>query len=408
MKCEIISVGTELLLGQIANTDAQYISQQLAPLGIDVYFHTAVGDNSDRLKECLEIAWRRSDAIITTGGLGPTLDDLTKETIADFLGLKMVKYQQAYDHLKQYFKGREITQNNYRQVYFPENSILLPNNNGTALGCIVEKDNKVIIILPGPPNELIPMFQESVIPYLRSKSDYVIKSKVLRLFGIGESKVEEMLKDIIVNQSNPTIAPLAKEGEVTLRITAKGKDQVIIDRMIKDMEDRVRSVVGEWIYGVDDDSLESVVGRLLMEKGITISLAESCTGGLMSHKLTNIPGISSVFKLGAVVYSNEAKEDILGVNPTTIKEKGAVSRETAIQMAEGARLTGKTDLGLAVTGIAGPGGGTSSKPVGLVYIALSDGKNIVCNEYHFNSNRQKNKNLTSMHALDMIRRYLID
>lgn len=407
MKCEIISVGTELLLGQIANTDAQYISQELAPLGIDVYFHTAVGDNSKRLKECLEIAWNRSDVIITSGGLGPTLDDLTKETIADFLGLQMIKYAEAQEHLQKYFKGRDITPNNYRQTYFPEGSILLPNNNGTAMGAILEKDDRIIIILPGPPNELVPMFKESVIPYLMAKSDYIIKSKVLRIFGIGESKVEDMIKEIIENQSNPTIAPLAKEGEVTLRITAKNKKASNVDEMIKRMEEQVRNILGDYIYGTNDDSLESVVGKLLMEKSITIAIAESCTGGLISNKLTNIPGISSVFKLGTVVYSNEAKMDVLGVNKDVLKEKGAVSEEVAIQMAQNVRLIAKTDLGLSVTGIAGPDGGTDQKPVGLTYIALTDGENILCNKYTFNGNRLKNKNLASMHALDMVRRYII-
>ncbi|SHF03117.1 competence/damage-inducible protein cinA [Caldanaerobius fijiensis DSM 17918] len=407
MKCEIISVGTELLLGQIANTDAQYISQELAPIGIDVYFHTAVGDNSERLKECLRIAWNRSDIIITSGGLGPTLDDLTKETIADFLGLKMVEYQEAYEHLQRYFKGKKITQNNYRQAYFPEGSILLPNNNGTAMGAILEKCNKIIIILPGPPNELVPMFKESVIPYLIAKSGYMIKSRVLRIFGIGESQVEDMIKEIIINQTNPTIAPLAKEGEVTLRITAKGKEEAIIDKMIQDMEEHIRDILGDYIYGIDDDSLESIVGQLLIKKGITISVAESCTGGLIAHKLTNIPGISSVFKLGTVVYSNEAKVDVLNVNSEVLKEKGAVSEETAIQMAQRIRQIGKTDLGLSVTGIAGPDGGTAEKPVGLVYIALAEDKNVICNKYNFNGNRLKNKNLASMYALDMVRRYLI-
>ena len=303
MDAEIIGVGSELLLGQISNTDALYISQKLSQLGINVFYHTVVGDNKNRLKEALEIASRRADLIFTTGGLGPTMDDLTKETIADFLGLNMFLHEESIEAIKGYFakRGRTMSQNNNKQACFPEGAKIMPNNHGTAPGAIVENKGKVFIILPGPPGELQPMFEDYVIPYLERKSKEQITSRVLKVYGMGESVMEEKIKDLIINQSNPTIAPLAGSSELTIRITAKtarGEDPY---KLIQPLEEKVRQRLGDLVYGVDDDTLESVVLRLLVESKKTIATAESCTGGLIAKRITSIPGASQAFIEGVML-----------------------------------------------------------------------------------------------------------
>ncbi|MBP2071657.1 MAG: nicotinamide-nucleotide amidase [Thermoanaerobacterium sp.] len=407
MKCEIISVGTELLLGQIANTDAKFISEKLTSLGIDVHFQTNVGDNKSRLLECLKIASNRSDIIILTGGLGPTMDDLTKETVAEFFGLKLIEDTDTKLKIEAYFKKsmRKMTQNNYKQALFPEGSKILPNDNGTAPGCIFEKNGKKVVILPGPPSELIPMFNNYVYPFLKSLSNDIIVSRVIKIFGIGESQVEMMVSDMLLSK-NPTVAPLIGNGFVTLRITAKSDDVQKAKKMIDNIEASLRKIFGEYIFGVDDDTMESIVLNLLKNKGFTLSTAESCTGGLLSEKITSVPGASEVFKFGAITYSNESKENILGVSSEIIRKHGAVSEETAREMAMNVKNISKTDYGLSITGIAGPSGGTIEKPVGLVYIGLAYKDEIYVKKLISNGNRDKVRLNSAMHALDMLRRHL--
>jgi len=413
MDAEILAVGTELLMGQITNTNAQYISSRLPSVGVNVYYHSVVGDNPERLRKCLNIALERSDVVIMTGGLGPTKDDLTKETVADVLGLKLVLHEEIVDTMKAYFErlNRKMTENNVKQAYLPENCIIINNNNGTAPGCIIEKDGKVVIMLPGPPSEMKPMIEETVIPYFASKSQHKLVSKFLRIFGIGESAMEELIMDLVEKQSNPTIAPYAKEGEVTLRLTARcenGNNASDGEDIIKPVEDEIKRRLGDYIYSTENKNLEEVVAELLLQKNVTIATAESCTGGLIASKLTDIPGISKVFCRGIVSYSNESKIENLGVKRETLAKYGAVSRETAIEMAEGIRNVAGTDLGLSVTGIAGPGGGSKEKPVGLVYIGLADKFGVNVKELRLMGDRGKIRRITCLHAFDMIRRKILE
>lgn len=409
MKAEIMAVGTELLLGDIINTNAQFIARELAALGIPVYHQSVVGDNDERLMECIEEGFERADIIITTGGLGPTKDDLTKEIAAEYFGKNLVPHEESMRLIEEYFKrsGKEMAESNRKQAYFPEGSIILRNNNGTAPGCIIEGCGKIIILLPGPPKEMIPMFRECVIPYLSKFSEGVFLSRVLRICGIGESQMEEKIKHIIKSQSNPTVAPYAKENEVTLRITARAASSEEAERLIAPVEKSIRDILGQNIYGADDCTLEDVVGELLIKKGLTISTAESCTGGLIAGTLINYPGISAVLSHGLVTYANEAKMQLLGVRQDTLELHGAVSEETAKEMVEGLiRLTG-TRVGISVTGIAGPGGGTDEKPVGLVYSALYiDGK-IMVRKFNFTGNRQKIRNRAVISILDWLRREIL-
>ncbi len=409
MKAEILAVGTELLMGQIANTNAQYISSKLPDVGIGVYYHSVVGDNPNRLQESLKTALERCDIVITTGGLGPTQDDLTKETIASVFGKKLVLHEESLNFIKSYFNrvGRQMTHNNEKQAYMPEDSIILKNNNGTAPGCIIEQGSKVVVMLPGPPSEMKPMFDDYVLPYFKNKSEFLIESKFLRVFGIGESAMETLIIDLIDGQTNPTIATYAKEGEVTLRVSAQvkaGEDSEII---LRPVIAEIKKRAGECLYSETDQSLDSVAAKLLLEKDITISTAESCTGGLVAEALTNFPGISRVFMGGAVTYANEAKEEILGVNKQTLEKYGAVSRETAAEMAEGIRKRLKTNIGISITGIAGPDGGTVEKPVGLVYIGLSSEKGTLTKELRLSGNRKRIRTVTVLHAFDIIRRHII-
>lgn len=411
MDAEIIGVGSELLLGQIANTDAQYISQKLSQLGINVFFHTVVGDNNKRLKEVLKIAVSRADLIITTGGLGPTMDDLTKETIAEFLGIPMELHQPSVKQIEEYFakRGRTVSQNNYKQAYFPKGSIVLPNNKGTAPGAILEHNNKIFIILPGPPRELQPMFEEHVIPYLESKSSEKIISRVLKIYGIGESDMEEKIKDLLINQSNPTIAPLAGASELTIRLTAKTSRNEDPYKLIQPVEQKIRERLGDVVYGVDDDTLESVVVNLLIESGKTIATAESCTGGLIAERITSIPGASQVFLQGVVAYSNQSKIERLKVSKDTLAKYGAVSHQTAEEMVKGIIETSGADIGVAVTGIAGPGGGSKDKPIGLVYIGIGDKRGSLCvKKYNLLGDRKRVQQSSASLALDSIRRALLN
>lgn len=410
MNAEVLAVGTELLMGQIANTNAQYISARLPDIGIGVYYHSVVGDNPVRLKECLRLSLSRSDIIIMTGGLGPTQDDLTKETVAEAMNRKLVLDQESLDKMEAFFKGlnRTMTKNNIKQAYLPERSIIVRNSNGTAPGCIMEEGGKTVIMLPGPPSEMKPMFEETVLPYLTEKSEFRLESKFLRIFGIGESAMESMIMDLIDKQTNPTIAPYAKDGEVTLRLTAKYPKAGEHEDLLAPVEAEIRKRLGDSVYSSENKNMEEVAADLLLKTGTTIAVAESCTGGLVASKLTDIPGISAVFDRGLVTYSNRSKVQLLGVRQETLDRYGAVSEQTAREMAEGVRKNSGTDLGLSITGIAGPGGGTPEKPVGLVYAALAHKDGVVCKELKLWGSRNRIRNVTTLHVFDMVRRFFTD
>lgn len=372
MSAEILAVGTEILLGDIVNTNAQYISKELAKLGIDVYYQTVVGDNPKRLERALYEAFERADIVITTGGMGPTRDDITKEICAKYFEKEFVLDEKAYEMLKDFFEkiNKEMTENNIKQVYVPEGSIVMYNHNGTAPGIILEGKGKTLIMLPGPPREMKPMFEEYAIPFFKKKSEYTFVSRVLRVARVGESKTEYMLRDLIDSQTNPTIATYVKNVEAIVRITAKAKSEEEANRLIDPVAEEIYRRFGKSIYAEGETNIQNTVCKKLIEDNITIACAESCTGGLVAAAFTDMPGISSVFKEGAVTYSNEAKMKMLGVKKETLDKYGAVSPETAAEMAEGIAKTSGCEIGVSTTGIAGPGGGTEEKPVGLVYIGF--------------------------------------
>lgn len=409
MKAEIIAVGTELLLGEILNTDAQFLASELSLLGIDVYYQSVVGDNEKRLTDTIRLALSRSDIVITSGGLGPTSDDITKETLAKAMGVEIELHEPSLERIKDYFKkmGRNMAQINEKQAVMPVGGIVLENNNGTAPGGIIEKDGKIAIFLPGPPNEIVPMYFESVKPYLMKKSDSVLFSRTLKLVGIGESTVEEKIYSIIKESSNPTVAPYAKTSEVTLRITAKAKDEETAMSLIKPTEDKIRSILGDYIYGTDDDTLYSVVCSMLKEKGMKISFAESCTGGLLAQSLTSVSGSSSVFSSGYVTYSCESKHKMLGVKLDTLEKYGAVSEQTAMEMAQGALISSGADIAVSVTGVAGPGSDERSNPVGLVYIGIATKDHLYAERFNFVGNRDKIRNRACVSAYTLVRNQLM-
>lgn len=410
MICEILSVGTELLLGDILNTNSQYLNRRLADLGISVYFNTTVGDNPQRLKKALEIAFSRSDMVIATGGLGPTKDDLTKEVSAEFFGKKLILHEESLNRIKEFFekRGLPLTEGNIKQAYIIEGSKVIPNDWGTAPGIIYENNGKILILLPGPPREMIPMFETYVVPYLLTLSSETIQSKVLRVCGLGESFMEERIKDLIENQTNPTIAPYAKEGEAILRITAKAKSKEEAEKLIEEVEKEIRKRLGDFIYGEGDITLEEVVVKLLIEKGITIAVAESCTGGMISARIVNVPGVSKVFKEGIIAYSNESKVKRLNISEETLKKYGAVSKECALEMARNVALISGADIGLSSTGIAGPEGGTSDKPVGLVYLGLYMNGVENYKELKLSGDRNRIRLYTTINALDFLRRHILN
>lgn len=374
---QILCVGTELLLGDIVNTNAAFLSAQLAELGISVYKHICVGDNPERLSRALRDALSETDLIITSGGLGPTYDDLTKETIAAALGLELELHSPSLDRIKSYFErtGREMTPNNVKQAMIPHGATVFPNNNGTAPAMAAfggENNSKTVIMLPGPPNELIPLFHEQVKPFLMSHTDAVIDSVNIHFFGIGESALEEQIKDLMINATNPSIAPYCKSGEVRIRVTAKAETHVKAKEMCDACVETIKqSSVGKFIYGIDTKTLENTLVLALRESGKTFACAESCTGGLIAKRITDISGCSDVFLGGCVTYANSVKQNILGVRAETLASFGAVSEQTALEMAEGVRKQTGADIGVSTTGIAGPSGGTPEKPVGTVFVAIS-------------------------------------
>ena len=371
---EILCVGTELLLGDIINTNASYISKRLAALGIPVYRQSVVGDNPERMRQAIAESFSRSDCLILSGGLGPTCDDITKEMVAEHFGLELVLNQEALDRMKEYFSmtGRNMTKNNEKQAMAPIGARVLQNNWGTAPGFVIEKDGKTAILLPGPPIELEPMWRERVEPYLFERSNSVIVSKNIYILGMGESMVEEKLRYMMEELENPTVAPYAGNGECRVRVSARAKDEASASEMCdRQIEEIKKTEVGDFIYGIDVDSMENALVLKLRERGMTLATAESCTGGLIAKRITDLAGCSDVFLGGCVTYANEAKEGLIGVSRETLEKYGAVSEQTAREMAKGVRLALGADVGIATTGIAGPGGGTPEKPVGTVYIAVS-------------------------------------
>lgn len=409
MKSAILSVGTEILFGQITNTNSVYLSQQLNLLGIDVMYHYTVGDNPKRVEEMIQHGFSDCDLIITTGGLGPTQDDLTKEIAAKALHDELILHQPTLDNLKASFTklNRVMTDNNKKQAYLPSRAIIFDNDAGTAPGFALEENGKVIICLPGPPREMSRMFELKVKPYLEEKSQNIIYYKMIRTFGIGESALEAAVEDFINGQTDPTLATYAKEGEACLRIASKRNSLQEAEQAVDAMLEKVKERVGQYIFSYDDENFYEVVGKKLTENNISLSCAESCTGGLFAQTITDIPGISAVFDRGLVTYSNQAKMQELGVKSETLEEYGAVSKETAIEMAEGLKRVTGSRLCISVTGIAGPGGGSEEKPVGLVYIcAILDDRKII-KEYRMrNVSRKWNRNYTVLCMLDMINKLI--
>jgi nicotinamide-nucleotide amidase len=370
---EIITIGTEMLLGDLVDTNTAWISQRLAVLGVGIYRHTTVGDNAERIVGSLREASSRSALVVTTGGLGPTSDDLTNACLSTLTGREMVEYQKAREHVDYMFErfGRKPTANNYKQAMFPEGTELIPNPVGTAMGALVEWEGTLFVTLPGVPTEMKSMFGETLEPLIRARSKGSIVSKTLHFAGIGESALAEKVQDFL-DATDPTVAPLASQGKVRLRITTRAATEGEAQQKIAPVEKEVISRLRDYFFGEDDETLEGAVGRLLQEHGATLALAESCTGGLLAKRLTDMPGSSAYFTEGLVTYSNEAKERLLGVPRGLISEHGAVSEPVARAMAEGARRISGADYGLSVTGVAGPDGGSEEKPVGLVFVGISD------------------------------------
>ena len=379
MKAEIISVGTELLLGHTVNTDAAYVARELSALGIDLLFSCTVGDNPARLREALQTAFARSDLVITTGGLGPTGDDLTKETVAQAAGVELVRDPASAARIEEYFRGRECGPSQYKQADLPRGCTVLQNDAGTAPGCVFESRQGVLVLmLPGPPSELLPMLHRYAAPFLAARTGGVIASRMVRVFGIGEGSAAERLADLL-ESSNPTAATYAKENEMFIRVTAKAETPAAASALCEPMVAEICRRLDEAVYivnedGTSDSCLEQVVVRALAARGMTLATAESCTGGLLAKRITDVPGYSEVFHMGAVTYANEVKTRLLGVPAELFDTVGAVSPEVARAMAEGVRQAAGAGLGIGITGIAGPGGGSAEKPVGLVYVALSDGR----------------------------------
>jgi len=409
LNCEILNVGTELLLGDILNTNAQFLSRELAQLGIGVQYISTVGDNEERLKHSLDSAFEHSDIVITTGGLGPTADDITKEVCSKAFGFELELHEESLQNMKAYFSrfNHPMPLTNEKQAYMPIGSTIFKNNHGTAPGCAMEKDGKVIIMLPGPPRELMPMFNEAAKPFLQKFSDSVIVSHRIRTFGIGESAMAEKVADLL-DQSNPTVAPYAKDGEALLRVTAKAKTQDEAEQMIKPIIDNMYSRFGSLIYGVDFENIEQKLVQLLVQKNMTISVAESCTGGYVAKRITDISGSSSVFECGVVSYSNRIKQQVLGVCENTINENTAISEQVAVEMAKGALKLSGASIAIGITGISGPNSDETGAPVGLSYIALTDGKSAWCKKLETGRNGQRdyNRYVTGSHAFNMARMYL--
>ena len=409
MTVEMISVGTEILLGNIVNTNAAYLAEKCALLGLSCYYQSVVGDNEERLEDAIRLGLSRSDILILSGGLGPTKDDLTKEVTAKVFGRELYEDAHTKERIQQYFRqvhSNQVTPNNWKQALVPEGAKVVDNHNGTAPGLILEENGKIAILLPGPPNEIKPMFEQDIAPYLNKLQPEGIYSKMAKICSIGESKAETMISDLMDAQTNPTIAPYAKTGEVHLRVTAKAEEKA--QELMAPMMEELFQRFGDKIYTTEEDvTLEEAIVRMLEEDGMTVTTAESCTGGLLAGRITNVPGASNVYKEGYVTYSNDAKERLLRVKRETLMQHGAVSPQTAYEMAEGVALAAGADASLSITGIAGPGGGTEEKPVGLVYIGCYVKGHVRVEEFYFTGNRDKNREYAVARALTLLREELL-
>lgn len=411
MTVELISVGTELLLGNIVNTNAAYLAEKCADLGLSCFYQSVVGDNEERLGAVLKAALERSGIVILSGGLGPTEDDLTKEVSAKVMGRQLVMHEPSKKRIEEYFTSRnmELTENNWKQAMMPEGAIAVNNENGTAPGVIIEDGEKKVILLPGPPNEMIPMFEKSIMPYLESSDPEVIYSQTVKICGVGESKAETLIKDMIDSQSNPTIATYAKNCEVHLRVTAKAAGEKEAKKLVKPVVKELKNRFGPCIYTTNADiTLEKAVVDLLIANKLTVSTVESCTGGMLAARLINVSGVSDVYKSGYITYSNKAKRRILGIKKGLLEKKGAVSEEVAKEMAKGAAAISRAEVAVSITGIAGPGGGTEEKPVGLVYIACSVCGKIKVRKYNFRGNRAKIRETAVSSALILMRQCVLE
>ena len=416
MTAELICVGTELLLGNIVNTNGAYIAQKCADLGLSMYYQSVVGDNMRRLCKCFRAAMKRSDVVILCGGLGPTQDDLTKEAVAKVLKRELVEDKKSRKHIEKFMKqylrntpGKAITQNNWKQALIPEGAIAVENDNGTAPGIIVEEGEKVAILLPGPPGELIPMFESKIYPYLHKRQPEIISSRTLKICGIGESQAETDIRDLIQKQKNPTVATYAKPGEVHIRLTARAVDEEEAQKLIEPVAIELRHRFGEALYTEREEmTLEGAVVELLKERGLTVTTVESCTGGALSARIVDVPGASEVLKQGFVTYSNKAKRKLVKVKKSTLKEQGAVSRKCAKEMAEGGAAAAGADGALSVTGFAGPQGGTDRYPVGTVFIGCCFKGKTRVKECHFNGDRSSVREQAVVNALVLLRQCILE
>lgn len=410
MTVEIIAVGTEILLGNIVNTNAAYLAEKCAELGLSCYHQDVVGDNEERLMETIRLALSRADILLLSGGLGPTQDDLTKEAAAKVMGRELYLHEPSKEAICQFFAERnlEITDNNWKQAMVPEGCIVVDNPGGTAPGIIITENDKHLILMPGPPGELIPMFEHSIMPYLAGLQTGVIYSQTVKISGVGESKAESMVEDLITKQSNPTIATYAKTGEVHLRVTATAQDEKEARKLVKPVVKELKGRFGSHIYTTDSDvTLEKAVVDLLAANKLTACTVESCTGGMLSARLINVPGVSEVFKSGYVTYSNKSKRRLLGIKKNILVKYGAVSEQIAREMAKTAAALARADVSVSTTGIAGPDGGTPEKPVGLVYIGCNVCGRITVKECHFHGSREKIRESTVAAALALLRECIL-
>ena len=410
MKAEIIATGTEILLGQTLNTSAHYLTGKLSELGIEVDYHTTVGDNAERLEKVIQQGIERSDLLVITGGTGPTVDDLSKELVAKVLGLNMVLDPVSLDKIRHFFslRGTNMPETEKKQAYFPEGTKILPNNHGTAPGAIVQKEGKTIVILPGPPSEMQPMFDDYVWPVLERAvqvDSSRMQVRVIKVVGLGESDVEEKLQDLLGGR-NPSMTLLAKHSELHIRLVTRGDAEKAAE-ILNEAERLIYARLDDRVFGTNEDTMIGLVSENLKRRGLTIATAESCTGGMLGAVLTQEPGSSDFFLGGVVSYSNTLKEKFLGVKPHTLETFGAVSAETALEMAGGIREYANSDLGVSITGIAGPGGGSQEKPVGLVYIGLATPDGIEACKFQFHGGRDSVRQLSVQAALDWVRRYML-
>jgi len=405
LSAEIIAVGTEILLGEITNTDAVDVAQALSELGINAYYQTVVGDNPDRLRKVLEIAKNRADIIITTGGLGPTFDDLTKNVAAEVFGRELQLHKPSLERIEEYFKrlGRKMTDNNRRQAYLPEGCTVLPNDWGTAPGCAIEGDGKILIMLPGPPRECKPMVKYRMVPYLEKLSDSHLVSHGIHIYGMGESEVESRISSFAEKMENPTLAPYAKDGEVLLRVTGKATTEEEADAITHPVIEKVCEILGDVVYGVDVPSLHSAAFEILKEKKLTLSTAESCTGGLCAKLITDIPGSSEVFRGGVCAYTNEIKEKLLGVPGELIEKYGVVSDEVARALSASACEKFGTDAGIGVTGYA-DGRGDERNPGGTIYVAVTLNGKTVSHKVYQPRGRKVARERAAQEAFNLLRR----